>query len=169
MQLELRDLAPEARAAKAVEIAGLSLLDLPERAKLLTAFAWSQSGLSGPAVVMGFGSIPYPAVSLGDAELERCIMAAAQAHGLGSVRYFPGISDMSYFGEASGNLKAAADNTPIWGTSFVMPEPAGYPCIIIGPWGRDYHHWLERLHAPYAFETLPKVLLAVIDAVAKKG
>ncbi len=161
--------APHSLAARAAEIAKLSQLDLPERAKLLTEFAWAQSGLSGPAVIIGFGSIPYPAVSLRDAELERCIMAAAQAHGLGSVRYFPGISDMSYFGEASGDLKAAADNTPIWGTSFLMPEPAGYPCINIGPWGRDYHHWLERLHAPYAFETLPKVLLAVIDAVSKSG
>ena len=161
--------APGALAGKASEIAKLSRLDLPERAKLLTEFAWSQSGQSGPAVVMGFGSIPYPAVSLCDAELERCIVTAAKSHGLGVIRYFPGISDMSYFGEASGNLKAAADNTPIWGTSFAMPEPAGYPCINIGPWGRDYHHWLERLHAPYAFETLPKVLLAVIDAVARKG
>ena len=26
---------------------------------------------------------------------------------------------------------------------------------------------LERLHAPYAFDTLPRVLLAVIEAVAK--
>lgn len=161
--------APQLLAARAREVATLSQLDLPERAKLLTEFAWTQSGLSGPAVIMGFGSIPYPAVSLRDGELERCITAAAQAHGLGSVRYFPGISDMSYFGEASGDLQAAVDNTPIWGTSFVMPEPTGYPCINIGPWGRDYHHWLERLHAPYAFETLPKVLLAVIDAVSKSG
>ena len=48
-----------------------------------------------------------------------------------------------------------------------MPVPAGYPCINIGPWGRDYHHMLERLHVPYAFHTLPMVLLAVIDAAAK--
>jgi arginine utilization protein RocB len=47
-----------------------------------------------------------------------------------------------------------------------LDSPAGLPCINIGPWGRDYHHRLERLHAPYAFETLPKALLAVIDAVA---
>jgi arginine utilization protein RocB len=48
-----------------------------------------------------------------------------------------------------------------------MPGSAGHPCINIGPWGRDYHHWLERLHAPYAFETLPRALLSVIDGVAK--
>jgi arginine utilization protein RocB len=118
-------------------------------------------------VVIGFGSIPYPAVALTGTGLEDVVVKAAMAHGLAPLRYFPGISDMSFLGEASGNLAAAAANTPIWGTGFTMPEPAGYPCINIGPWGRDYHHWLERLHAPYAFGTLPVALLGVIDAVSK--
>ncbi len=167
---ELAARVPKAELdAKAKEIAALTDLDLPERAKLMTAFAWAKSGLAGPAVVMGFGSIPYPAVSLSDGGLEDAIMAAAKPFGLSSVRYFPGISDMSFFGEASGDLSAAAANTPVWGTSFTMPEAANYPCINIGPWGRDYHHWLERLHAPYAFEILPRVLLAVIEAVTKRG
>jgi arginine utilization protein RocB len=106
-------------------------------------------------------------VALCDAALADRIAETVRPHGLGTVQYFPGISDMSFFGEAAGDLAAAAANTPIWGTSFAMPAPAGYPCINIGPWGRDYHHWLERLHAPYAFETLPRVLLAVIEAVMK--
>ena len=126
-------------------------------------------GISKPTVVLGFGSIPYSAVSLRDESLRATISKAVQPFGLGSVNYFAGISDMSFFGEASSDLSVVASNTPIWGTSFTLAEPAGYPCINIGPWGRDYHHWLERLHAPYAFETLPKVLLAVIDAVFKKG
>jgi arginine utilization protein RocB len=50
-----------------------------------------------------------------------------------------------------------------------MPEPGGWPAINIGPWGRDYHTPLERLHVPYAFQTLPRVLLSVIDAVSKLG
>lgn len=162
MRVPAAEVSEIARAVAAVEG-----LDLPERAKRVTAEVWKASGLSGPAVVMGFGSIPYPAVSLSDAALEGVILDAAAAHGLSSLRYFPGISDMSFLGEASGDLDAAAANTPIWGTGFTMPESAGYPCINIGPWGRDYHHWLERLHAPYAFETLPRVLLGVIDAVAK--
>ena len=72
---------------------------------------------------------------------------------------------MSFFGQASGDLSVAAANTPIWGSSFTMQPAAGYPCINLGPWGRDYHHWLERLHTPYAFEVLPRALLAVIAAV----
>jgi len=154
---------------KAAELALCSNLDLPERARLLTQHAWSQSGLAGPAVVMGFGSIPYSAVSLADAKLSGVIAEAVKAHGLSTVSYFPGISDMSFVGQAAGDFAAVAENTPLWGSSFVLSEPAGYACINIGPWGRDYHHWLERLHAPYAFETLPKVLLAVIEAVFEAG
>ena len=59
------------------------------------------------------GSIPYPAVSLSDAALEATIVEAAAAHGVASLRYFPGISDMSFLGEASGDLAAAAANTPV--------------------------------------------------------
>jgi arginine utilization protein RocB len=159
----------EARLAKAEELARRNDLDLPERTKLLTQYVWQLSGFSGPAVILGFGSIPYPAVSLLDEDLRGVIADVVESFDLGKINYFPGISDMSFFGEASGDFAVVADNTPIWGTSFTLQEPAGYPCINIGPWGRDYHHWLERLHAPYAFETLPKVLLAVIDAVFKKG
>lgn len=150
---------------KAAEIALLTHLDFPERAKMLTQFVWAQSGLVGPAVVLGFGSIPYPAVSLANSAVEQKITKALQPLGIGTLQYFAGISDMSFFGQASGDLSVVAANTPIWGTSFVMPEAAGYPCINIGPWGRDYHHWLERLHGPYAFDILPLALLAVIAAV----
>ena len=167
---ELKQRVPrEKRLAKAEKLANRSGLDLPERSKLLTQYVWSLSGLSGPAVVMGFGSIPYPAVSLRDEKLRGAITETVKPLGLGTIGYFPGISDMSFAGEASGDFNAVAENTPIWGTNFTLQEPAGYPCINIGPWGRDYHHWLERLHGPYAFETLPKVLLAVIDAVFKRG
>jgi arginine utilization protein RocB len=144
-------------------------LNFPEQSRLATRALIESLGITRPTVVMGFGSIPYSAVSLRDESLRATISEAVQPFGLGLVNYFAGISDMSFFGEASGDLSVAASNTPIWGTSFTLAEPAGYPCINIGPWGRDYHHWLERLHAPYAFETLPKVLLAVIDAVSKKG
>ncbi len=167
---ELKALASRKKnLAKAQELARRNDLDLPERTKLLTQYVWSLTGLSGPAVVMGLGSIPYPAVSLKNKKLGEAISESVMSFGLGVIEYFPGISDMSFVGEASGDFSVAAENTPIWGTSFTLQEPAGYPCINIGPWGRDYHHWLERLHAPYAFETLPKVLLAVIDAVFKKG
>ena len=144
-------------------------LSLPDQTlAALNAFA-DEKQIDTPTVILGFGSIPYPAVRLRDVKLRLLIEKAVQPFGLGSVNYFAGISDMSFFGEAAGDMAVVAANTPIWGSGFTMPEPGGYPSVNIGPWGRDYHHWLERLHAPYAFETLPNVLLAVIDAVAKAG
>jgi arginine utilization protein RocB len=166
----LKALAPQNRRIENADALALRTdLDLPERAKLVTQHVWSLSGLSGPAVVLGFGSIPYSAVSLKSQTLADVITETVKSHGLATVGYFPGISDMSFVGEATGHISSTAESTPIWGTSFTLAEPAGYPCINIGPWGRDYHHWLERLHALYAFETLPKVLLAVIDAVFRRG
>lgn len=148
-----------------VAVASLHHLDLPERSKLLTRAVWEKSRWTGPAVIMGFGSIPYPAVTLEDAVIEKAVRACAAEFGLGVTSYFPGISDMSFFGRGRGG--GSGENVPLAATGFTMPVPAGYPCINIGPWGRDYHHMLERLHAPYAFDTLPGVLLAVIDAVSK--
>ncbi len=152
-------------APSAPEEAGMLHLDFPERSRLLTQRAWARSGLPGPAIVLGIGSIPYPAVTLDDPGLERVLRDCASQFGLGIVQYFPGISDMSFFGR--GPAAGSPGNAPLAGVGFNMPEPAGYPCINIGPWGRDYHHMLERLHAPYAFDALPRILLAAIDAVLK--
>ena len=156
-----------AGGALAAELALRADLDLPERARRVTGRLWEASGLTGPAVVMGFGSVPYPAVTLKAAALEASLRAVADGLGLRTIRYFPGISDMSFFGQQSGGHETVAANTPIWGSSVRLSDQAGYPCINVGPWGRDYHHWLERLHAPYAFDTLPRALLAMIDAAMK--
>ncbi len=144
-------------------------LSLPDQTREAMLEMAREQSLEGPMVILGFGSIPYPAVLLQDPSLRAAIGNAVKPFGLGEVNYFAGISDMSFFGEQAGDLAAVAANTPIWGSGFAMPAAGGYPCINIGPWGRDYHTRLERLHAPYAFETLPKVLLSVIAAVAKLG
>jgi arginine utilization protein RocB len=142
-------------------------LSLPEQT--LQAFVEMAKKIDAPTVIMGFGSIPYPAVLLRNQTLRATISEAVRPFGLGEVNYFAGISDVSFFGEVSGELSVVAANTPIWGSGFIMPEPGGYPTINIGPWGRDYHTWLERLHVPYAFEVLPRILLSVIEAVVKKS
>lgn len=146
-------------------LSGRGDLDLPEQASQLLQVAWNQSGRSGAAIVLGFAGVPYPAVSLQDKELAKVITAAIASLGVGTISFFPGISDMSFVGSAKAELDVVAANTPHWGTSFSAEEPAGLPCINIGPWGRDYHSRLERINAAYAFDTLPRVLLAVIDAV----
>lgn len=152
------------------ELADRQDIDFPTRARLATEFVWASTKLPGPAVILGFGSLPYPAVSLSDEALaERLMTVIAEAAvekgtTVSRLGYFPGISDMSFLGEASGDLSVAEANTPIWGQSFALAPSPGYPAINIGPWGRDYHHWLERLNAPHAFDVLPHLVLRATKA-----
>jgi arginine utilization protein RocB len=85
---------------------------------------------------------------------------------IGSIEYFPAIADMSFVGPVDEvDLVETAQQTPLWGSSIRWDlsrgATPGVPIINIGPWGRDYHHWLERVHAPYAFEVLPVLVQSV--------
>jgi arginine utilization protein RocB len=150
-------------------------LSLPDQNERLTAAAWRLSGRREAAVVLGFGSLPYPAVYLGDSERAQILMRAVetariqakQRHGLslGITGYFPGISDMSFLGEARTDaLEGIVANTPAWSSGVRWGGVvAGIPTINVGPWGRDYHTPLERVYTPYAFDELPGVLLAIAE------
>lgn len=148
---------------------------LPERCRRATETVWAASGLSGPAVVTGFGSVPYLATELTGSGHATALKLAAQAAALAAgvqvtiCDYFAGISDMSFFGEANpATLTIVAANTPLWETEICWPAsnlPAAIPTINIGPWGRDYHTPLERLHTGYAFEVLPRLLNDVVHRV----
>ncbi len=160
--------------ALAEELAGQPDLDLPTRSRRLVEAAWAASGLEGPAVVLAFGSMPYPAVHWPrEAATLRSTIRAAMAeieavHGvsIGEMSYFPAIADISFVGPVDdADLAAVAGNTPIWGSSIRWDLEGGatpaIPFVNIGPWGRDYHHWLERLDEAYAFGTLPHLVQAV--------
>lgn len=94
----------------AVESAGA---DLPERCRRMTAALWERSGLSGPAVVLGLGSIPYLATQVSDTHLLRTLKSfvaeAPARHGvaLAETPFFAGISDVSFFGQADDGAFAA--------------------------------------------------------------
>ena len=68
------------------------------------------------------------------------------------------------------DLRRAASQSPLWGTSIDWnldrPTPE-VPMINVGPWGRDYHHWLERVHVGYAFTVLPELLRDLAEAVLR--
>jgi arginine utilization protein RocB len=161
----------EALAATAREAAAAGA-DLPEQSRIITERAWDLSGRSGPAIVLGFASMPYLATSLGEdadarrleAACEAAAKAVAERHGVSIrlPRYFPGISDMSFLGQADeAAVPVIAANTPPWGAGIVWPEGralGGVPIVNAGPWGRDYHTRLERLHMPYATEVLPDLV-----------
>lgn len=157
-----------------------SHLDHPTRSAHLTAWLWDASGLLGPAAVLGFASLHYPNTTLKTGEPD---VAAAldlvrdtlreQGTRLGvhivERPVFTGISDMSWFGQADpADIQVVNANTPV-AAAHIHAPPAGLPCINLGPWGRDYHQWLERAHAPYSFTTLPHLLSALVQAFLKRA
>lgn len=158
-------------AAKDAAISGATL---PDQCWAVTQRAWEVSGLSGPAIVTGFGSTPYLPTSLSNMPearrlahaSEKAIAAVSARFGVGirGEPFFAGISDMSFLGEGDvGALDLVMRNTPAFaaneGGSPVAV--AGIPIVNAGPWGRDYHTPLERLETRYAFEVLPELLVAI--------
>ena len=132
--------------------------------------------VQGPAVIVGFGSLYYPHthVEAADARItatmERAVEEVAARHSTSIRRreFFAGISDMSFFGVRPDPSDAAfvAANTPSSELVDVgAPDVLQYPVANIGPWGRDYHQRLERVHSTYAFEVLPEVLLTTATAL----
>lgn len=176
----VRQRAPDALRHALME--GSAAASLPERCRRLTERLWQAGGLPGPAVVVGFGSIPYLPTRLsgapGAARLARVAATAAQAvgdrHGtsIGCTPVFAGISDMSFLGEADeALLGVVARNMPGWTAWVGWPEQdgiAGVPIVNAGPWGRDYHTRLERLHVGYAFDVLPDLVAALVDGVLQE-
>lgn len=157
-------------------------LSLPDQCRLLTEKLWEMSGRAGPAIVIGFASIPYLPVELRDdpaAQRLGSAVAAAAADiagrfgtSIGTIRYFPGISDVSFFGQADdGHVAAIAANTPQW--QGILAGSAGFgaagiPAINVGPWGRDYHTRLERMHTSYGFGVLPALILGIVRRLAAR-
>lgn len=148
-------------------------MDYPTRSAHLTSWLWDAAGLLGPAAVLGFASLHYPYTTLDTRK-------PAEAQALARVRdtlaregarlgvtiteraIFSGISDMSWFGYADpAGIELVNANTPVQAAHIHAP-PAGLPCINLGPWGRDYHQWLERAYAPYSFVTLPRLVAALV-------
>jgi arginine utilization protein RocB len=177
-----------ARGGAAAELALAELIarlvddqtvDLPLFSRHITGLLWSFSDLSGPAAVVGFAALYYPRVFVGETDAQRIRLrqaAARQAEALAretgrSIRlrpFFPGISDMSFLGcaDTPADLAAAAENTPAWGSrsrfDYAAARALDLPVINIGPWGRDYHQRLERVHMPYSFGILPELISRVV-------
>lgn len=174
---------PGARAALdgLAEELSASSLSLPDQCRKLTEKLWELSGRSGPAIVLGFASIPYLPVELRDDAGAQRLDAAVRAAmaeisvrfgtSLRTIRYFPGISDVSFFGQAEpAQVPVIAENTPMWRAILAGAEQfgaAGIPSINAGPWGRDYHTRLERMHAGYGFRVLPALLSSIVERLLR--
>jgi arginine utilization protein RocB len=179
---ELRERA--GAAASACEAAGEGAPDLPERARRVTEALWEASALRGPAAVIGLGGVPYAPLHLGSGDRERRLRGAVerQAAAVGAeagapIRLrstFSGISDMSFFAADQGpeDEELLARNTPGWGTAVRIDTAAArelaLPTVNVGAWGRGAHGRLERVFAPYAFETVPELVWRIaVDLLSR--
>ena len=133
---------------------------------------WDKAGLLGPAVVLSFGSLHYPSTILdetvpSDAKMMRVVreVLAQSSVTITERTYFMGISDMSWFGRgAAAQIGVVNSNTPTPNAQITAP-PANLPCINLGPWGRDYHQWLERAYMPYSFGELPDLVWRITSGL----
>jgi arginine utilization protein RocB len=159
--------------AEAVRLAR-SGASLPEMCEALTLRLWRRSGRVGPAVILGLGSVPYLATTLEDAPVEAAVDAvirhAIEDHGvmLAAIPYFPGISDMSFFGQSHvGGLSDVSVHTPGWDVLVGLERCglAGVPTVNLGPWGRDYHTVYERIDVDYGFRVLPHLVAELVRRV----
>ncbi len=147
-------------------------LDYPARSAQLSSWLWDAAGLLGPAAVLGFASLHYPHTQLGEQDahtLTKVRGAVAQASAAQQVQVterpvFTGISDMSWFGRSDAADIAFVNANTLVQAAQIHALPAGLPCINLGPWGRDYHQWLERVHKPYSFGVLPQLVWALVAA-----
>ncbi|HEY0607781.1 MAG TPA: M20/M25/M40 family metallo-hydrolase [Herpetosiphonaceae bacterium] len=161
-------------------------IDLPTFNRRLTEALWAASGLAGPAVVIGFGSLYYPPAYIkGETERQRRLREAAAEQATALSRqagvaiqlkpFFAGISDMSFLGSSISDedVAAIALNTPAWEArlrfDYTAISALDLPTINIGPWGRDYHQRLERVHAPYSFEIVPELVWRIADQLLSQS
>ncbi len=151
-------------------------LDLPTQSQRVTSWLWDEGGLLGPAVVLGFGSLHYPSTILDetdprDARLLKTVrqtLETARAElrvNLTERRLFMGISDMSWFGHADETDIRFVNRNTAAPRARITTVPSSLPVVNLGPWGRDYHQWLERAHAPYTFDMLPELVWRISRAL----
>lgn len=159
----------------------LSHIDNPlSVSRQLTEWLVGVAHLSGPAVVVGFAGLHYPASHLdekqvNDRAFKQAIDVTMQQFAnfadqvLVWKPYFQGISDMSFLGQATLGQDLVSINTPV---ARLVDHPASdalrFPVVNIGPWGREFHQKLERVHAPYAFGVLPQVVSMIAEEFLSK-
>ena len=151
-------------------------LDAPMQNQKLTDYLWQASGLIGPAAIIGFASLHYPCVSTEQSsypqlvdKLRNVAEGVSKSHNTSICLkpFFSGISDMSWLGKHDEkDLATVNQNTPSEQMN-LSANTLNIPTLNIGPWGRDYHKKLERIHAPYSFEILPELVWQCCQEIIK--
>ena len=124
--------------------------------------------LHGPAVVITLLPPFYPHAAPGEGPLCVAARRTLARAGLPVLPFYPHISDASYLAWRDEPESVLARAMPALGREYELPLGASasldLDVVNLGPWGRDAHGAFERVHAPYAFERLPRLLVEVVRA-----
>ncbi|AWI37261.1 M20A subfamily peptidase [Bacillus safensis FO-36b] len=134
----------------------------------------------GPLIVLFYSPPFYPSVSsTEDTHIQKTFKKiqkeAKEVYGLEveEVKYFPGLSDLSYLQLEKQEVGHYTTNMPLYQKGYSLPqgekEALYVPVINVGPLGKDPHKWTERLHVPFSFGILPELLESTIHALLEKS
>lgn len=128
-----------------------------------------------PMIVLFYAPPYYPAINSTEEPVikelsEKLITYADAAFNLNlqPIEYFNGISDLSYAGlqDPLESMTTYTNNLPgdeeLYHIPFKEMSQFQAPVINVGPVGKDAHKNTERLHLPFAFQELPKLLEHVV-------
>jgi len=85
--------------------------------------------------------------------------------------YFTGISDLSYamFEADKENIGYIEDNMMLWKDTYYIPletmKELSMPVINLGPWGKDYHKYMERVFMQDLYDRTPKMVDKLIRTI----
>lgn len=120
-----------------------------------------------PAVVLHLLPPYYPCAAPRAAALSNALAATLEGEPDVATRdFYPYISDASYVAWRADSTAALARHLPSLGREYFLPAAEAaeldLEVVNLGPWGRDAHGRFERVHAPYAFERLPRMLARLV-------
>jgi len=146
--------------------AGISLEDVRAATLERVRRVAREAGLVGPAVVIYVLPPWYPAAGPGEGPLVRAARAVLARDGMEVRPYYPHISDASYLAWRAEPPSALEPLFPALGREYRLPAEEAraldLDVVNLGPWGRDAHGLYERVHAAYAFEMLPRLIVDVV-------
>ena len=127
--------------------------------------------LAGPAVVIALVPPYYPAAAPRDGRLERAAATVLERAGVDLRAFYPYVSDAAYLAWRTESAEAVARWMPSLGREYRLPTEAAealdLDVVNLGPWGRDAHGLFERVHAPWAFERLPRLIAELVREVGQ--
>jgi arginine utilization protein RocB len=124
--------------------------------------------LPAPAIVLYLAPPFHPHLPPGTGALTSAARTVLEREGHELHSFYPFITDASYLGWHAEPLAGLAKHMPALGSEYHLPAEEAraldLEVVNVGPWGRGAHGLFERVFAPHAFDTLPRVLAEIIRA-----